>query len=77
MLIREDAKGLYVKNNRGDSDYRPGDVNGYAHAFDMSDGGLKKGDKPKADHVSGSPLLRIRLDDGRVLYWAPETMHKP
>lgn len=72
MKVRQDAKGLYIVNARGSGHYRPGEVPSYAHAYDMSAGGLKEGDNPKATHVVGAPLLRIRTDDGRVLYWADE-----
>ena len=66
-LVREDEKGLYIWLNGGK--HRPGDVTGYDHVFDMSDGELEAGDKVKASIVSQAPLIRIRLDNGCKLYW--------
>lgn len=66
-LVREDQYGVYIIING--SKHRPGNVVGYDHAFDMSDGGLRAGQKVKASSVSQSPLCRIKTD-GRVLYWA-------
>lgn len=70
--VREDERGIFVIQNG--LRFRPGPVNGYAHAYDMSDGGIKKGDMVKARHVSQSMLVRIRLDDGRVLHWYGEPL---
>lgn len=76
MRIYRDARGLYIRDRMGGTNhYRPGPVIGYAHAYDMSDGGLREGDKPKTHHVAGAELVKIRLDDGRVLYWASEYLH--
>ncbi len=75
MKVRRDEKGLYIANARGDGPYRPGGIIGYDHAYDMSYGGLQEGDNPRAYHVAGAPLLRIKLD-GRDIYWAAETLHK-
>lgn len=66
-VIREDDRGLFVR--AGGYRGRPGGVLGYDHALDMSDGGLKAGDRVKARHISQSPLIKLRLDDGRVLFW--------
>jgi hypothetical protein len=66
-LIRQDALGLFVI--AGGYKARPGPVRGYDHAYDMSDGGLKAGDRPVARHIAGTPLIRITLADGRKLVW--------
>lgn len=80
MRIHRDEKGLYIRSryfSLGDTDhYRPGGVPGFDHAFDMSEAGLAEGDNPKATHVAGAPLVRIRLEDGRVLHWASESAHR-
>lgn len=75
MKICKDAKGLYI-TGRGlglERPYRPGNVSGYEVAYDMSDGGLKEGDNPKTRHIPYAPLIKIQLEDGRVLHWATET----
>lgn len=69
-VVREDEQGIYVKNNG--QKHRPGRVRGYYHAFDMDDGGLKKGDRVGVRNINHSPLCRIRLKDGRTLYWHSE-----
>jgi hypothetical protein len=66
-VIHGDVRGLCVI--AGGYKARPGGVTGYDHAYDMSDGGLKIGDRVKARHVSGAPLIRITLADGRKLHW--------
>lgn len=66
-VVRKDAKGIYII--AGGYIARPGAVSGYAHVYDMSDGGLKEHDRVMARHVGGSPLTRIRLDEKRDLYW--------
>lgn len=66
-LVREDDRGLYIWLNGGK--YRPGGVTGWDHAYDMDDGGLKKGDKVRASVVPESPLTRIRLESHRKLMW--------
>ena len=65
--IREDQFGIYIRLNG--SRHRPGDVTGYSHAYDMDAGGLKTGDSVKAVNVGQSPLIKITLDNGRVLRW--------
>lgn len=73
MKIRQDEKGLYIK---GPYDlYRPGNVPGYDHVYNMSDTGLKAGDNLKTGYVAGTPLIKITLADGTVLYWATEYQH--
>ena len=69
-LVRSDNLGLFVR--AGGYVARPGDVTGYSHAYDQSDGGLKAGDYVKAYHLSGSPLTQITLSDGRKLVWTHE-----
>ena len=66
-IVRQDEQSIYVI--AGGYRARPGNVGGYDHAFDMSDGGLKKGDVVKARHVACSQLTKIRLSDGRMLHW--------
>lgn len=65
--VRKDDKGLYVI--AGGYVARPGEVAGYAHAYDMSDGGLREGDRVKARHVSQTPLTEITPEDGKKLRW--------
>lgn len=65
--VHQDARGIYIITNGGI--YRPGNVSGYAHAWDMSDGGLKKGDKVKTRAIGGSPIAKISLTDGTARYW--------
>lgn len=66
-LIRQDDQGIYLIANG--STYRPGKVSGYDHVYNMTDGGLKKGDKPIAKHVSQSALVKITLESGKILHW--------
>lgn len=70
-LVRKDGRGLFVR--AGGYIARPGNVAGYSHAYNMSDGGLKAGDRVKAHHKAQTPLTRITLDDDRVLHWHHET----
>lgn len=72
--IRRDEHGLYVR--AGGYVFRPGPINGYSHAYDMSDAGLKEGDEVKASHVAGTPTGRIRLADGRQLRWGDDYLHE-
>lgn len=65
--IRQDDAGLYVV--AGGYIGRPGNVRGYSHTYDMSDGNLKSGDTVKARHVAGEPLIKLKLDNGQVLRW--------
>lgn len=65
-VIREDEKGLFVI--AGGYKARPGSVGGYSHAFRMDDAGLRKGDRVKARHVAGSPLICITLEHAKI-YW--------
>jgi hypothetical protein len=55
--VREDEHGIYVVTN-GEK-YRPGGIPGYDHAYDMSDMGLKKGDRVWARHRAQSPLALV------------------
>lgn len=73
-LVREDGRGLFVR--AGGYVARPGDVSGYAHAYTMSDGGLKAGDRVKAHHISQTPLTKLTLDDGRIIHWHHSTENK-
>jgi hypothetical protein len=78
--IYRDEKGLYIRSwhfSLGDTDhYRPGGVIGFNHAFEMGEAGLAEGDNPKAAHIPGAPLVRIRLEDGWILHWAIESAHR-
>lgn len=69
-LVREDEKGLYIILNG--QKRRPGSVAGMDHVYDMSDGGLKAGDKVEAHHISQSDHIKIKLDNGRELVWSGE-----
>lgn len=66
-LVRQDGQSIYVV--AGGYTAQPGEVNGYAHAYDMSDGDLKAGDRVKARHLAGTPITRITTASGRVLHW--------
>lgn len=65
--VKEDSDGLFIQT--GGHIFRPGDVNGYYHAYEMDDGGLKKGDDVKARHLGGSQMAKLKLDNGSVKYW--------
>lgn len=65
--VWEDDKGIYVR--AGGYIARPGGEPGYDHCYRMDSADLKKKDKVKAHHLAGSPLVKIRLDDGTVLHW--------
>jgi hypothetical protein len=74
MKIRKDNHGLYIRSrfytvDKNDPAYRPGEFASYSHVYDTNDGGLKEGDSVKASHVSQAPLIKIRLENGRVLFW--------
>lgn len=70
MKIYRDERGLFIKDSTGGGHHhRPGPVAGYSHVYDMSDGGLKEGDNPKTSYVSSTPLIRIKLPDGKEVYW--------
>lgn len=69
-LVREDAKGLYVR--AGGYVARPGNVRGYDHAYRMDRALLQAGDRVKARHLAGSPITRLRLEGGVVLHWHHE-----
>lgn len=64
--VRGDEKGIFVYVNGGR--YRPGAVSGVSRAYDMSDGGLKIGDRVVVRHVAQTPLAKIVHGD-RVLHW--------
>jgi hypothetical protein len=71
MLIREDSNGLYIRSALGKDHlpYRPGHFRGHSHAWDTTGAGLQVGDNPKTSHVAGAPFTRIRLPDGKTVYW--------
>lgn len=69
-LVRKDVRGLFIRT--GGYVFRPGAINGYQHAYRMDDGQLKDGDRVNARHIGGTPLARLRLDDGRITRWAEE-----
>lgn len=74
--VREDEQGIYVVTNG--SIYRPGDIAGYSHACDMSDGNLKKGDRVIVRHVSGTPTARIIIPytEDYELRWGNDYLHE-
>lgn len=74
--VRGDKKGIFVYVN-GER-YRPGAVSGFSHAYDMSDAGLKIGDRVIARRVAQTPLAKVVHGD-RVLHWHRETveLHDP
>ncbi len=65
--VWKDEKGLYVK--AGGYIARPGDINGYSHAYRMDDGGLVYGDEAPTRHIGGTPLVCITLTNGEKIYW--------
>lgn len=69
-LIRQDDRGIYVQT--GGYRFRPGDKNGYSHAYTMDDAGLQPGDRVKARHIGGSIIAKITLADGGVRHWSEE-----
>lgn len=73
--VREDEHGLYILINGARS--RPGNISGYDHVYDMSDGGLKKGDKVKAYKQNGNCITTITLDSGHKIYWSSYPMDHP
>jgi hypothetical protein len=77
MRVWKDKIGIYIKDRMGeDNHYRPGDVNGWSHAYDQSDGRLQEGMKVKSRHMTGAPGVKITLDDGRVLVWCSEWKYR-
>lgn len=74
-LVRADERGLYVR--AGGYVARPGEVSGYAHAYDMSAGNLHAGDFVQARHVAQTPLTRITLANGERIYWHHESRRLP
>lgn len=72
--VRKDAAGLFVRTN-GDV-FRPGDIGGYAHAYDMSDGGLAEGDEVRVSAISGTPLCRVTRDGMPLLRWGNDYLHE-
>lgn len=72
--IRQDKTGLFIKT--GGYIFRPGKIDGYAHAYDMSDTGVLFNTSIKAKHIGGSPLAKLELHDGSYRYWANEYQHE-
>jgi hypothetical protein len=73
--VKEDDQGIFIQT--GGYIFRPGDINGCAHAYEMDDGGLRKGDDVKARHVAGSQLAKLKLADGSVRYWGNHPLDDP
>lgn len=69
-LIHQDDRGLYIRTNG--SKYRPGEISGYSHVHDMSDGELEAGQYVKVRKPSGQPLAFITTPDNRTLAWHVE-----
>lgn len=74
MIIREDKHGLYIRSgwymaDKSAKAFRPGDFSGHSHAWNTTDAGLKKGDKPKTSYVNGTSFIRIKMPDGSKVYW--------
>lgn len=66
-VVREDERGIFIV--AGGYVARPGDARSYSHAYRMDDAGLKKGDRVYARHRGGTPLTKVRLEDGTELHW--------
>ncbi len=74
MIIREDKHGLYIRSgwymaDKSAKAFRPGDFSGHSHAWNTTEAGLKKGDKPKTSYVNGTSFIRIKMPDGSKVYW--------
>lgn len=80
--VHEDSRGLYIKLNGGI--YRPGDIPGLDHAYDMGALDLQAGDVVRTYHsvAPGQPVCRIKLESGNpdaptiLLVWAEEYAHE-
>ena len=70
--VRKDDNGLYIQING--TKHRPGNIRGFAHAYDMSDGNLKKGDSVKAKSISQAPVCHIMLENNTLCWASPESM---
>lgn len=68
--VRSDDKGIYVRTDG--KVFRPGEINGYSHAYIMNDGGLSAGDPVKAHHMAGTPLCKITLANDIIIVWGTE-----
>lgn len=69
--VYEDERGIYVRVNGGRA--RPGDVNGYDHAYDMSSGNLKADDKVIVRNVNQSILAKVIIPSTqKLLMWTKE-----
>lgn len=73
VLVREDSEGVYI--NTGGYRFRPGNVGHYDAIFDMSDAGLKAGDRIKASHWAYSTLAKIHVNN-KVYYWHADDRYK-
>lgn len=65
--VRSDERGLFIR--AGGYVARPGNVAGHSHVYRMDAANLQAGDKVKARHLAGSPILKLTLQDGTVLHW--------
>ena len=70
-VIKQDAEGPYLTKPGGGT-YRPLEINGHSHVWNMNDGGLKGGDHVVARHVSSTPFIKITTSDGTVLHWGED-----
>lgn len=73
-LVRKDDKGIFIVTDG--TRFRPGSITGYAHAYDMSDGGLVAGNHVRARHMNQTSMARLTLSDGRKLVWASDWDHE-
>jgi hypothetical protein len=71
--IKQDEAGLFVKS--GGAKYRPGDIVGWSHAYDMSRGGLNEGDVVNVTPLSGEEICTLTRLDGYKLRWGSEYEH--
>lgn len=79
MKVQRDENGLFVRNAIG-SVYRPGDVPGFSHVYQMDDGGLEEGMQVKVRQIAQSPIVKIVLPSGETRIWCAEdfaTLRKP
>jgi hypothetical protein len=74
-LVREDTRSLFIRMGDGMYHFRPGPIDGYDHAYDMSGDAIQAGTKVEARHVGGTVLCEIKMQDGSKRRWAEQGEH--
>lgn len=72
-LVHKDEMGIYIIT--GGYTFRPGNIDGYDHAYNMSGDGVLVGSKIKARHIAGTPLCRITLTKTDKRIWGNNYIH--